>query len=44
MRALAFDAADTEAAAITLKLAEDYNKLADRAEIRADQPQSKKSS
>jgi hypothetical protein len=43
MRALAVDTADAEAAAIMLKLAEDYDKLADRAEVRAqNQPQSKK--
>lgn len=43
MRALALDTADAEAAAIMLKLAEDYDKLADRAEVRAqDQPRSKK--
>jgi hypothetical protein len=42
MRALAVDTTDTEAAAIILKLAEDYDK-SDRAEIRAqDQPQSEK--
>jgi hypothetical protein len=35
MRALALDTADAEAAAIMLKLAEDYDKLADRAELRA---------
>ena len=39
MRALALETADAEAAAIMLKLAEEYDKLADRAEIRArDQP------
>jgi hypothetical protein len=43
MRALAVDTTDTEAAALMLKLAEDYDKLADRAELRAqDQPQSEK--
>jgi hypothetical protein len=43
MRALALDTADAEAAAIMLKLAEDYDKLADRAELRAqDPPRSKR--
>ena len=43
MRALAVDTQDDEAAALMLKLAEDYDKLADRTEIRArDHPQSKK--
>ena len=43
MRALALETADAEAAAIMLKLAEDYDKLADRAELRAqDEPRSQK--
>ena len=43
MRALAVDTTDAEAAALMLKLAEDYDKLADRVRIRAqEQPQSKK--
>ena len=43
MRALAVDTKDGEAAALMLKLAEDYDKLADRAEMRAqEQQQSKK--
>ena len=43
MRALAVDTQDDEAAALMLKLAEDYDELADRTEKRArDHPQSKK--
>jgi hypothetical protein len=43
MRALAVDTKDGAAAALMLKLAEDYDKLADRVRIRAqEQPQSKK--
>ena len=43
MRALAVDTQDREAAALMLKLAEDYDKLADRVRILAqDQLQSKK--
>jgi hypothetical protein len=43
MRALAVGTQDEEAAALMLKLAEDYDKLAGRVELRAqEQPQSKK--
>jgi hypothetical protein len=43
MRALAVGTQDGEAAALMLKLAEDYDKLADRVRIRAqEQAQSKK--
>jgi hypothetical protein len=43
MRALAVGTQDGEAAALMLKLAEDYDKLADRVRIRAqEQAESKK--
>ena len=43
MRALAIDTQDSKAAALMLKLADDYDKLADRVEIRGQgEPQSKR--
>ena len=38
MRALASDAADLQAKATMLKVADEYDKLAKRAELRASQP------